>query len=76
MNHSDVWIAVEKFAEIRGYSCSGLARRCGLDSTVFNKSKRFSKFGQPRWLSFGTIAKMLSATGATINDFIKCFPQH
>ena len=59
------------FASEHGMSCSGLARRSGLDPTTFNKSKRFSKYEQPRWPSTGSIAKILSATGASPQDFFK-----
>lgn len=76
MTHSDLWHAIDKFAAAHGVSCSGMARQCGLDATVFNKSKRYSKFGQPRWVSLETIAKMLNKTGSTMDDFIKYFPVH
>jgi len=72
MNHEEVWGAIERFAGERGYSCSRLARCSGLDATTFNKSKRWSREGQPRWPSTQSIAKILSATGADINEFVKC----
>lgn len=73
MTHNDVWYAIDKFANMHKMSCSGLARCSGLDPTTFNKSKRWSKYGQPRWPSTGSIAKILTATGSTLEDFIKCF---
>ena len=76
MNHEDVWHAIEEFAHEHGMSCSGLAKRSGLDPTTFNKSKRYSKYEQPRWPSTNSIAKILSATGASINDFVKFIPAH
>ena len=71
MTHDQIWMAIEKFACEHGMSCSRLARSSGLDPTTFNKSKRWSKFGQPRWPSTGSIAKILSSTGQNIGDFIK-----
>ena len=62
MTHEEVWNAIEKFAVEHGMSCSGLARSSGLDATTFNKSKRESKYGQPRWPSMETVAKVLDAT--------------
>ena len=71
MTHEDVWRAIERFATDHGMSCSGLAKCSGLDPTTFNKSKRWSKEGQPRWPSTNSISKILSSTGATIQDFTK-----
>ncbi len=73
MTHSDVWYAIDCFASEHKLSCSGLARRSGLDPTIFNKSKRWSKYGQPRWPSTGSIAKILSAMNSTVSDFTKFF---
>ena len=71
MTHDDVWQAIEKFAMEHGMSCSGLAKCSGLDPTTFNRSKRWSKEGQPRWPSTNSISKILSSTGARIQDFTK-----
>ncbi len=73
MTHEDVWYAIDRFAQAHNVSCSGLAKRSGLDPTTFNKSKRCSKYGQPRWPSTGSIAKILDSTGTSISDFIKYF---
>ena len=75
MTHNDVWTAIDRFATYKKMSCSGLAKFSGLDPTTFNKSKRSSKYGQPRWPSTNSIAKILDATGSNINDFIRCFQQ-
>ena len=72
MTHSEIWQAIDKFASEQNMSCSGLARFSGLDATIFNKSKRWSKYGQPRWPSTNSIAKILNSTGKSIKDFIKC----
>lgn len=73
MTHSDIWGAIDSFAYSHKMSCSGLAKRSGLDPTTFNKSKRWSKYGQPRWPSTNSIAKILEATESSIYDFVKCF---
>ena len=72
MNHEDIWDAIERFATDQKMTCSGLARRGGLDPTTFNRSKRWSREGQPRWPSTQSIAKILAATGKTIDDFMYC----
>ena len=72
MTHQDIWQAIDEFAFQQNMSCSGLAKFCGLDPTTFNKSKRWSKYGQPRWPSTGSIAKILNSTGKSLQDFIKC----
>ena len=74
MTHDDIWNAIERFAHAHNLSCSGLARRCGLDPTTFNKSKRYSPNGQPRWPSTQSIAKILSATNESISGFISYLP--
>ena len=71
MNHYQIWHAIELFAQDHGMSCSALAKRSGLDPTTFNKSKRASVFGQPRWPSTETISKILNATNAAPQDFFK-----
>ncbi len=71
MTHYQIWHAIELFAAEHGMSCSGLAKRSGLDPTTFNKSKRATIFGQPRWPSTCSISKILAATGASAQDFFK-----
>lgn len=50
-------------------SPSGLAKRAGLDPTAFNKSKRFSADGRPRWPSTESLSKILEATGSDPQHF-------
>ena len=76
MTHDELWRAIVKLAASKNMSCSGLANFSGLDATTFNKSKRFSKYGQPRWPSTYSIAKVLNATGTTMSDFVKFMPNH
>jgi len=70
LRHADVWQAIDQLAGDHGFSPSGLARRAGLDPTTFNKSKRVSRDGRPRWPSTESISKILEATGATMADFV------
>ena len=72
MTHQDIWQAIDNFAIKHNMSCSGLAKISGLDATTFNKSKRWSKYGQPRWPSTCSISKILDATGDSIENFMKC----
>jgi len=51
-------------------SASGLARRAGLDPTTFNKSKRTTPDGKLRWPSTESVAKVLAATGASLNEYV------
>ena len=76
MTHEDVWRAIENFATEHHMSCSGLAKCSGLDPTTFNKSKRWSKEGQPRWPSTNSISKILASTGASLEDFTKFIPSN
>ncbi len=70
ISHSDIWRGIDRLASGFGYSPSGLAKKAGLDPTSFNKSKRVSSDGKPRWPSTESIARILQATGSTMTDFI------
>ncbi|HYF55028.1 MAG TPA: helix-turn-helix transcriptional regulator [Salinarimonas sp.] len=70
LTHAQVWTAIDRLAERYGLSASGLARKAGLDATSFNKSKRVSPDGRQRWPSTESIAKVLTATGASLHEFI------
>ena len=69
MKHEDVWRAIDTLAAEFGMSASGLAKRAGLDSTTFNKSKRHMPDGRARWPSTESVAKVLDATGASLEMF-------
>ena len=66
MKHDDVWRALDTLAAEYGLSASGLAKRSGLDATTFNPSKRRMPDGRNRWPSTESIAKVLDATGASL----------
>jgi orotate phosphoribosyltransferase len=69
-SHDQIWRGIDRLAAANGYSPSGLAKQAGLDPTSFNKSKRTSPDGKPRWPSTESLSKILSVTGATMSDFI------
>jgi phage repressor protein C with HTH and peptisase S24 domain len=70
LSHEEIWAAVDSLAAKYGYSPSGLARSAGLDPTTFNRSKRLAPDGRQRWPSTESIAKILMATGASLDEFV------
>ncbi len=70
LTHSDIWNAVDRLAARAGLSASGLAKKAGLDPTTFNKSKRVTPEGRPRWPSTESVAKSLQATNTTVDTFV------
>jgi len=69
MKHDDIWRALDTLAAESGLSASGLAKAAGLDSTTFNPSKRTMPDGRARWPSTESLAKVLNATGASLEAF-------
>ena len=70
LTHTQIWRAIDRLAESRGLSPSGLARRAGLDPTTFNPSKRTSADGaKPRWPSTESLAKVLEVTRVRFDEF-------
>ncbi len=69
MKHEDIWRALDTLAAEYGLSASGLAKKAGLDATTFNPSKRRMPDGRPRWPSTESLAKVLDATGASLELF-------
>ncbi|GGC93460.1 S24 family peptidase [Chelatococcus reniformis] len=70
LSHDQIWRALDMLATRYGLSPSGLARRSGLDPTTFNRSKRAAADGRLRWPSTESIAKVLEATGASLDEFV------
>jgi phage repressor protein C with HTH and peptisase S24 domain len=70
LTHDQVWSAIDALAERYNLSASGLAKKSGLDATSFNKSKRVAPDGHLRWPSTESVAKVLDATGASVDEFI------
>lgn len=69
--HAQIWQGLDALASSQGYSPSGLAKLSGLDPTSFNKSKRVSPDGKPRWPSTESLSKVLAATNITMSDFVR-----
>jgi phage repressor protein C with HTH and peptisase S24 domain len=70
LTHGKIWTAIDALARRYDLSPSGLAKRAGLDPTAFNCSKRVTGGGRPRWPTTESLAKVLDATGASLDDFV------
>lgn len=70
LSHTQIWSALDALGERYGLTPSGLARKAGLDPTTFNRSKRETASGRQRWPSTESIAKVLQATGASLDEFM------
>lgn len=70
LSHHQIWSAIDALAQRYGLTPSGLARKAGLDATTFNRSKRAGPDGRERWPSTESIAKILAATGASLDQFL------
>jgi phage repressor protein C with HTH and peptisase S24 domain len=68
-SHKQVWAAIDTIAERYGFSPSGLAKKSGLDPTSFNPSKRTGPDGRPRWPTTESVANLLTAAGASVEEF-------
>jgi len=71
LTHAQIWTALDRLAARAGLSASGLAKKAGLDPTTFNKSKRITPDGRPRWPSTESVAKSLAATSTTVDTFVQ-----
>ena len=70
LSHDQIWGAIDTLAQRYGFTAAGLARKAGLDATTFNRSKRVAPDGRERWPSTESIAKILAATGASLDEFM------
>ncbi len=70
LTHKQIWTAIDALAAKNKLSASGLAKQAGLDPTTFNKSKRGAPNGKLRWPSTESISKILTATGASLEEFV------
>jgi phage repressor protein C with HTH and peptisase S24 domain len=70
LTHNQIWTAIDRLAARAKLTPSGLAKKAGLDPTTFNKSKRITPEGRPRWPSTESVAKALAATGTKIDAFV------
>jgi phage repressor protein C with HTH and peptisase S24 domain len=69
LTHRKIWQAIDTVAENCGLTASGLARKCGLDPTTLNVSKRTGPDGRERWPSTQTIAKVLEVAEMDLKTF-------
>ena len=70
LTHNQIWTAIDRLAARAKLTASGLAKKAGLDPTTFNKSKRVTPEGRPRWPSTESVAKALAATGTKVDTFV------
>lgn len=70
LSHPRLWAALDELARLNGLSVSGMAKAAGLDPTSFNKSKRVTAEGRPRWPSTESLARVLNATGTSLDEFV------
>lgn len=66
--HELVWKIIDTLAAKQNLSVSGLAKKCDLDPTTFNVSKRGSA-DKPRYPAFPTIMKVLQVCGMAWDDW-------
>ena len=69
LSHSEIWGTIDRLALKLSISPSRLARDAGLDATSFNKSKRVTPAGKPRWPSTESISKVLKTVDMDFEDF-------
>jgi phage repressor protein C with HTH and peptisase S24 domain len=69
LTHAQIWSAIDRLAARSKMTASGLAKKAGLDPTTFNKSKRITPEGRPRWPSTESVAKALAATNTKVEIF-------
>ncbi len=70
LTHAQIWNAIDRLAARSKMTASGLAKKAGLDPTTFNKSKRITPEGRPRWPSTESVAKALAATNTKVDTFV------
>ena len=70
LTHNQIWTAIDRLAARAKLTPSGLAKKAGLDPTTFNKSKRITPEGRPRWPSTESVAKALAATSTKVETFM------
>lgn len=70
LTHAQVWNALDRLAARNNMTASALAKKAGLDPTTFNKSKRITPEGRPRWPSTESVSKALTATNTKVETFV------
>jgi phage repressor protein C with HTH and peptisase S24 domain len=70
MKQKEIWQAIDLLAKNNGVSVSALAKKAGLDPTSFNKSKRISPLGKPRWPSMESLLKLIESVNISFQDLL------
>lgn len=70
LSHGRIWAAIDALAARHGMTASALARAAGLDPTTFNKSKRVTAEGRPRWPNTESLSRILEVTGTDPEEFL------
>lgn len=70
LSHGRIWAAIDALAARHSMTASALARAAGLDPTTFNKSKRVTAEGRPRWPNTESLSRILEATGTDPEEFL------
>lgn len=71
LSHERIWAVIDQLADRYSLSASALAKKAGLDPTTFNKSKRTSADGRPRWPSTESLSKIMEATGSNVDELFQ-----
>lgn len=66
--HDEIWRLIDRLAHRHNLSASALAALADLDVTTFNRSKRTSAQGKPRWPSTQSLSRVLEATGTDASE--------
>lgn len=69
LDHKLLWAAIDRLAEQKGLTTSGLAVKAGLDPTSFNKSKRIQN-GRKHWPSTESLVKVMRITDVSLETFL------
>lgn len=70
ITHDGLWRGIDRLAASRELSVSALARKAGLDPTVFNKSKRVSPNGRLHWPGTESLVRIMEAAGCDLHELV------
>lgn len=74
-HHKSIWDGIDNLAAHHGLSVSALARKAGLDPTIFNKSKRVSAHQKLHWPSTESLMRVLETTECSFGYFVEMMTQ-
>lgn len=67
--HAMLWGAIDNLARANNMSCSRMATICNMNSSTFNKSKRFNHYGKAHWMSAETLLKIMQTMNVSWTEF-------